>query len=151
MSLREHLPHPHHHAEEAADAESQSDPSEPFPGYSRMSVHDLQITMHTRTQAELAAIEEYERGHANRKEIFDKLHYMRGPQPWQGYDEMPEEETLARLDNADDEMVTRVRDYEHKFFRRPRVVDKAMRLHHEAIEAAEPVEVPQYRPGGAHD
>jgi len=153
MSLREHLPH-RHHDEPAAPppAAAAGSGDEPFPGYDRMSVHDLNEEFHHHTQAQLDECEEYERSHQNRKAVLNKLRYMHTRQPWQGYDEMAPEEIVARLENADDPTLKRVRDYEHKFENRPEIVMAAMDLHHQKLASAPPREVPAYQPGGgSHD
>ena len=149
MSLREHLPH-RHHDEPAAPppAAAAGSGDEPFPGYDRMSVHDLNQEFHHHTQAQLDECEEYERSHQNRKAVLNKLRYMHTRQPWQGYDEMAPEEIVARLENADDPTLKRVRDYEHKFENRPEIVMAAMDLHHKKLASAPPKVVPAYQPGG---
>ena len=151
MWLREHLPHRHHDeapSPPATEGDGTGNGAEPLPGYDRMSVHDINADMHNHSQAELAAIEDYEASHQNRPAILNKLHYMRTRQPWQGYDEMPEEEIIARLENADDPTIKRVRDYEHKFHNRPVIIEAAMHLHHERLAHMPPREVPAYQPGG---
>jgi hypothetical protein len=152
MNLRDHLPHRHHDepTEEAAPPVAAGD--EPIPGYDKLSVHDLMLEFHHHTQAELDACEEYERSHQNRTAVLNKLRYMHTRQPWQGYDEMDEDEILARLENAEDTTIKQVRDYEHKFGNRPRVVEAAMRLHHERLASKPPEKPPAYQPGGgSHD
>lgn len=148
MSLREHIPHPHHHQgnEDSQPVESHAD--EPIPGYDHMSVHDLLASMHTHTQAQMEAIREYEAKHKNRKAIFDKLDYMQGPEPWEGYDEMSEDQILERLAGSEDSTVTRVRDYEHKFYGRPRILDLAMGMHRKTMDEAPPRDLPPFKPGG---
>ncbi len=153
MWLREHLPHPHHEEEAGAEAPARSPAEaetgdEPFPGYSRMNTHQLVVDLHNHSQAVLAAAEQYELTHDNRQAVLNKLHYLRGAEPWKGYDEMDEEEIIARLQNADDNTVKRVRDYEHKFFNRPRLIEATIHLHHEHMAALGPREVPPYMPGG---
>jgi hypothetical protein len=153
MTLRDHLPHVHHD-EEPGEARNHRDRvgEEPFPGYDAMSVEDLRAEFHKHTQAQLDACEEYERNNLNRKSVLDKLRYMHTRQPWQGYDDMPQDEILARLENADDETIKAVRDYERKFDNRPVIHDRAMELHHQRQQEMGPREVPAYQPGGgSHD
>ena len=144
--LRDHLPH-RDEPEVAAETTTGSGP-QPIPGYDEFSVAELMVEFHRHTQSELDACEQHERAHLNRKAVLDKLHYMHTRQPWEGYDDMPEEEILAVLRNADDETIKHVRDYERKFGRRPRIHDAAMELHHERL-ATHPAEAPPaYQPGG---
>jgi hypothetical protein len=145
--LREHLPHLHHSRPGPPDPEPDSGDA-PIPGYNRMSERELIHDLHHHTQAELAAIEEYERTHANRPAVLHKLHYLRGRQPWKGYDQMPMDEILSRMENASIQTLKHVRDYEHKFRNRPDIVDRAMELHHELWAAAPHEPVPSYVPGG---
>ena len=147
--LREHLPHLHHSAAAPSErAPETGNGDEPIPGYNHLEVSELMRELHHHSQAELAAVEEYERSHANRKAVLNKLHYLRGRQPWQGYDEMPMDEILSRLENADIPTLKHVRDYEHKFRNRPDIVDRAMELHHERWAATPRDPVPSYQPGG---
>ena len=130
MNHRPHLPHLHGHHPEGPPP---NDPQDlPVPGYNRFSEGELiHKELHHHTQAELERIEEYERAHENRVSILHKIHYLRGHQPWDGYDEMASDEIAARLDSEDAETLKHVRDYEHKFRNRPIVVDRAMELLHE--------------------
>ena len=114
--LRDHLPH-RNDSEVDVGTITASGP-EPIPGYNSFTVAELAVEFHNHSQAELNACEEYERAHRNRKVVLDKLHYMHTRQPWEGYDDMPEDEILAVLESADDETIKRVRDYERKFGRR---------------------------------
>jgi hypothetical protein len=147
MEHRPHLPHLHHHGEPTPDADGDL----PIPAYDRLTEDELiHEELHRHTQAELERIEAYERAHEAREAILNKIHYLRGRQPWAGYDEMPGAEIAARLDHADTEVLKRVRDYEHKFRNRPTIVDRAMALVHERHLAEKQRETaPAYVPGGA--
>jgi hypothetical protein len=146
--LREHLPHRHHAEEPAAAEETAGDDDQPIPGYDNFSVHELMTEFHRHTQEQLDACEEYERSHKNRTAVLDKLAYMHTRQPWPGYDDMSEDEVIARLESSDDVTIKAVRDYERKFARRPRVHDHAMQMHHKR-QAAKPDEGPRpYQAGG---
>ena len=129
--LRAHLPHLHQSPQEPRPAPGRRDGELPVPGYDQLGERDLVHELHHYSQAELAAIEEYELAHEHRSMVLNKLHYLRGPQPWQLYDEMASDEICARLENADLPTLKDVRDYEHKFRNRPAVVDAAMELIHE--------------------
>ena len=95
----------------------------PLPGYDRIKSKDLIRDLSKRSQAELTAIETYERSHKERLEVFDKLRYLRGPQPLQHYDTLSVKEILAGLEGADAGTLQRTRLYERKFQRRPDVLE----------------------------
>ena len=76
---------------------------------------------------ELAALETYERAHANRPVVLDKLRYMRGSEPLPGYDALTTEQIAEALADADTETVA-VRDYERKFGHRQSVLHEAARV-----------------------
>jgi hypothetical protein len=95
----------------------------PLPGYDRIKSKDLIRELSKHSQAELTAIETYERSHKERLEVFDKLRYLRGPEPLQDYDALSVEQILAGLEGADTGTLQRTRLYERKFQRRPDVLD----------------------------
>jgi hypothetical protein len=95
----------------------------PLPGYDRIKGKDLISELPQHSQAELAAIETYERSHKKRVEVFDKLRYLRGPEPLQDYDALSVEQILAGLEGADIGTLQRTRLYERKFQRRPDVLE----------------------------
>ena len=83
------------------------------------------------SQAELTAIETYERSHKERLEVFDKLRYLRGPEPLPDYDTLSVEQILAGLEGADTGELQRTRLYERKFQRRPDVLEPVAAALHE--------------------
>lgn len=104
--------------------------SQPLPGYDRVSDKHLIADLSNHSQAELGAIETYERSHKKRSHVFDKLRYLRGKEPLQDYDSLGVKEILARLEGADTETLRRTRVYERKFQRRPDVLESvASALH----------------------
>jgi hypothetical protein len=96
----------------------------PIPGYDRISNKHLVEELSKHSQAELAAIETYERSHKNRQPVFDKLRYLRGEEPIQGYDGLSVEEILTALAKGDTRTLQKTRLYERKFQRRPDVLEK---------------------------
>jgi hypothetical protein len=56
--------------------------------------------------------------------VFDKLRYLRGQEPLQGYDALSVQEILAGLEGADSETLQTTRVYERKFQKRPDVLDE---------------------------
>jgi hypothetical protein len=77
------------------------------------------------SQIDLAKVDAYERGHANRKGVLDRVSALRGDEPWSGYDELNVEEVQKALSSADDKRVARVRDYERKHKARKQVLEAA--------------------------
>ena len=95
----------------------------PIPGYDGISDKHLMAELSKHSQAELAAIDTYERSHKNRTPVFHKLRYLRGEEPLQDYDDLSVEEILAGLEGADMELLQKTRGYERKFQRRPDVLE----------------------------
>jgi hypothetical protein len=100
----------------------------PIPGYDDLSDKQIGDQLSQLTQVELAAVETYERAHANRDAVLDKLRYMRSSEPLPGYDALKTEQIAKALADADAETVKAVRDYERKFQRRRSVLDEAARV-----------------------
>lgn len=100
------------------------------------------------TQVELEAVESYERSHKARQPVFDKLRYLRGPEPLPGYDALGNEEIRAAVETADLATVKRVRAYERKFRNRPGVLEVVDRVRR-ARRKASPASVADYQPNSA--
>jgi hypothetical protein len=96
----------------------------PIPGYDRIGNKHVVAELSKHSQAELAAIETYERSHKNRLPVFDKLRYLRGKEPLAGYDALTVEQILAELEGADQATLQRTRLYERKFKRRPDLLEE---------------------------
>jgi len=124
----------------------------PFKGYDKVDSRKLMASFNSYSQAQLDTVEEYERANQNREEVLNKLRFMRGAQPLEGYDELTPEQIIASLDGADIGTIKRIRDYERKFANRKEVVDAVIAAAH-ADRAARPVEKPPaYQAGGgSHD
>ncbi len=114
----------------AAETNRDGEDRLPIPGYDKISNKHLIAELSKHSQAELAAIDTYERTHKNRTPVFHKLRYLRGPEPLQDYDNLSVAEILAGLEGADTAKLQKTRLYERKFQRRPDVLDKiAVALH----------------------
>jgi hypothetical protein len=107
-----------------AETDGVDDNQLPIPGYDRISNKHLIAELSNHSQAELAAIETYERSHKNRSPVFDKLRYLRGKEPIQGYDDLSVDEILTVLAEGDTQTLQKTRLYERKFQRRPEVLEK---------------------------
>ena len=124
----------------------------PFQGYDKVDSRKLMASFNSYSQAQLDSIEEYERANQNREEVLNKLRFMRGSQPLEGYDDLTAEQVIASLDGADIGTIKAIRDYERKFAHRKEVIDAVTEAAH-ADRAARPVEKPPaYQAGGgSHD
>jgi hypothetical protein len=111
-----------------ATVDSPDDPGLPIPGYDQLKDKEVADQLSQLSQVELAAVEDYERAHAGRQVVLDKLRYMRGSEPLPGYDALTPEQIGKALAGANGETVRAVRDYEHKFQRRRAVLDETARL-----------------------
>jgi hypothetical protein len=110
-----------------AEAAAANEQSLPIPGYDRLNSKQVTDQLSQLSQVELATVERYERDHANRPAVLDKLRYMRGSEPLPGYDALSAEEIATALSGADAETVKAVRDYERKFAHRQQVMEEAAR------------------------
>jgi hypothetical protein len=112
----------------SAEAASAHEDPLPIPGYDRLNRKQVTDRLSQLSQLELATVETYERAHANRPAVLDKLRYMRGSEPLPGYDALSPEEIATALSGADGETVKAVRDYERKFAHRRQVMEEAARV-----------------------
>ncbi len=90
---------------------------------SRVTEQLLQLS-----QAELASMEDYERSHEDRREVLDKLRWLRGREPLPEYDALDPAESSTALQIADLYMLTLVREYELKRGGRDEVLDELARI-----------------------
>lgn len=118
------------HSADNRAAASAAEGELPISGYDRLDAKHVLKQLPTCSQVELTAIDEYERSHAERVDVLNKLRYLRGPEPVDGYDSLPEEEITANFQRADDETLKRVREYELKFRRRDAVLRAIVTARH---------------------
>ena len=132
----------------SADATRDGD-APPFTGYDRLDTRQVVDGLSDHSQIELTAVESYERAHENRERVLDKLRYMRGREPLQGYDALSVDEIVGALEEADPATIKRVRGYERKFANRPNVLEEVIRIRHRrrATQPASPA--PAYQPMSA--
>ena len=100
----------------------------PIPGYDRLGDKEISDQLSELSQVELAAVETYERAHADRPVVLAKLRYMRGNEPLPDYDALTTEQIATALAGAEAETVRAVRDYERKFQHRQSVLSEAARV-----------------------
>jgi hypothetical protein len=111
-----------------ADVGSSDSDELPIPGYDRLDHRAVGLKLPELSQAELAAVEAYERSHKSRQEVLAKLRYMRTSEPLPDYDTLSPGQIAEALTSADAETVKAVRDYERKFGHRKEVLDEAARV-----------------------
>jgi hypothetical protein len=97
----------------------------PIPGYGELTVVEVTGRLRHLSQAELATIEGYERAHAGRTTILNKIWDLRGDEPWPDYDSMKADEIRARLREADPDLARQVLDYERRHQERTTVTTAA--------------------------
>ncbi len=100
----------------------------PFEGYDRLEQNAVAARLRSLSQAEMEAVEDYERAHGARPYVLDKLRYMRTTEPLPGYDKLSPEQIADVLGSADAETVKAIRDYERKFANRLQVMQEAARV-----------------------
>jgi hypothetical protein len=100
----------------------------PISGYDQLKDKEISDQLSRLSQVELATVETYERAHASRPAVLEKLRYMRGSEPLPGYDDLTTEQIAAELAGANAKTVRAVRDYERKFQHRRAVLDEAGRV-----------------------
>ena len=118
-----------------ADGSSAAVDDLPLPGYDRLNVGQIIARLPRLSQVELTGVESYERTHADRIDVLNKLRYLRGPEPVVGYDALKPEEIVAGLRHADPPTLKRVREYERKFHRRDVVLRALTDARHAGLSA----------------
>jgi hypothetical protein len=118
----------------------------PFAGYDRLDARRVNEGLSDHSQVELGNVESYERSHKGREAVLNKLRYLRGSEPFPGYDAMSVEEILAALTEADMATIKKVRGYERKFANRSQVLDEVVRVHRQRRKAEPAIAAPAYQP-----
>ena len=116
----------------AADGRHNGSDSQPVDGYDGLKAEKVVPMLKGYSQVELAAIESYERSHANRQVVLDKLRYLITDEPLAGYDQLEPDAIAEALKGADAETLMRVREYERKFKRRDAVLATIIRAGQDA-------------------
>ena len=127
---------PHNDTTDEASTAPEAD-GLPIPRYDKLDEKQIRARLDGLTQADLAAVETYERSHLDRRELLDKLRYLRMSEPLPGYDGLAPVQISEALAGADAQTVKAVRDYERKFAHRPEVMDEAARVLATAEESAD--------------
>jgi len=99
----------------------------PIADYDDLNANQVVLRLKDLSQIDLAKVDSYERKHANRKSVLDKVQSLRGNEPWPGYDELTVDEVSQALAGADEKRVRSIRDYERQHKGRQGVIDVADR------------------------
>ena len=132
-----------------SQADSPAEAQLPFAGYDRLYARRVNEGLSDHSQVELGAVESYERSHKGREAVLNKLRYLRGSEPFPGYDAMSVEEILAALPEADLATIKKVRGYERKFANRSQVLEEVVRVHGQRRKAEPAIAAPAYQPVSA--
>jgi hypothetical protein len=97
----------------------------PIPGYGELTAAEVTGRLRHLSQADLATIEGYERAHAGRSTILNKIADLSGDEPWPGYDSMKADQIRARLRKADTDLAQQVLDYERRHQQRTTITTTA--------------------------
>jgi ferritin-like metal-binding protein YciE len=84
-----------------------------IPDYDAKTAEEIATRLAGLSQRELAAVDAYEKAHADRSTIRSRIETLRGDEPWSGYDDLTVDEIRAALgERDDDERADAVRTYE---------------------------------------
>jgi ferritin-like metal-binding protein YciE len=99
----------------------------PIAGYDDLNAADVTQRLGGLSQEQLAAVGRYERAHAARATVLERVDALTEDEPWAGYDGQDVDEVRAALREADDATVQRVREYERRHKDRSGVLDATER------------------------
>jgi hypothetical protein len=101
--------------------------AEPFAGYGDLTADELTGRLRELSQRELAAVATYERAHAARATVLERVDALQEAEPVPGYDDLTAEDAVKRLADAPADVAGRVADYERRHRARTTVLDAAGR------------------------
>jgi hypothetical protein len=81
-------------------------------GYDSLTAAEIIEKLPQFSQPELREVELYEKAHQARQTILQHLETLRGPEPWAGYDELTVPDIETRIAAGDNDLASRVREYE---------------------------------------
>ena len=82
--------------------------------YDKLNAEEIVAKLTELSQMEISKIDAYERRHADRKTVLDRIASLRADEPWPGYDELTVEEIREVISGTDDSTAKRVVDYERR-------------------------------------
>jgi len=80
--------------------------------YDELTAEEITSKLTGLSQIDLAKVDSYERKNQNRTTILGRITALRGDEPWTGYDELTAADVISALNEADDDRVQQVRNYE---------------------------------------
>ena len=80
--------------------------------YDELTAEEITAKLTGLSQIDLAKVDSYERKNQNRTTILGRITSLRGDEPWTGYDELTAADVISALNEADDDRVQQVRNYE---------------------------------------
>ena len=84
----------------------------PIARYDELTAEEITAKLPGLSQIDLAKVDSYERKNQSRTTILGRITSLRGDEPWPGYDELTAADVISALNEADDERVQQVREYE---------------------------------------
>ena len=99
----------------------------PLPRYDELTADEITSKLTGLSQIDLAKVDSYERKNQNRSTILERISSLRGDEPWAGYDELTAAEVISALNEADEDRVQQVRNYERAHKNRVSVMKAAER------------------------
>ncbi|WP_328769793.1 hypothetical protein [Streptomyces sp. NBC_00286] len=118
------MPEPTRTAEEVQGAVTREEEL-PIARFSQLSVDEITQRLRTLSQSDLTVIEGYERAHGYRRPVLDAIEELRGPEPWDGYDTMAENQITARLHDVPSSVARQALEYERRHQQRQKVISAA--------------------------
>ncbi|MQY39647.1 hypothetical protein SRB17_76740 [Streptomyces sp. RB17] len=101
----------------------------PIPEYRRLGTKMILDRLPQLAQTDLAMVGAYERSHAARPAVLNRIADLLGPEPWPGYDSMNAGDIRKRLADAGEGLTRRVLDYERRHQARSTILAAAERVH----------------------
>jgi ferritin-like metal-binding protein YciE len=95
--------------------------------YDSLTAEEIMAKLSDLSQIDLAKVDSYERKNQNRTTILSRVTSLRGDEPWAGYDELTAADVITALNEADDDRVQQVRNYERTHKNRVSVMKAAER------------------------
>lgn len=99
-------------AEGAAKGAAAEEDDLPIAKYDTLTAEQVASQLAGLSQIDLAKVNAYERKHADRTTITDRVDALTGDEPWPGYDEQTVAEIKKAMSEADEKTTKKVHDYE---------------------------------------
>jgi ferritin-like metal-binding protein YciE len=90
--------------------------------YDSLNADEIVTRLSQLSQSELGKVEAYERAHAKRATVLERIASLRASEPWPGYDEMNVDELRRTLSDANESRARAAREYERAHKNRAGVI-----------------------------